>query len=289
MKEAKPFNLNMFVNWLLFFVILVALGLAGWQSYCAIKIQEDMYSRIWATIKPQETDKDGNEIPKTTVVYKMNIYDYTDCVLVNMPLGSNDCWFDGALDWFQHNNWNRSKAYLKFAKDDQGELKYDGVILYSAHSAPGNKYWVQYCGVDTKASKELSQYCFEYILTGNLKTSWSKNGDNVIFIDQPKITNYDYMITFQQQTTDSLAQGGIFGKIYNQLQADLKNNPTSEKTFTRQFMHDTTKTQYIKAFRGDQCINANIYCEYTMQINTHNLPTELSNGWYNEEILGGNK
>ena len=76
--------------------------------------------------------------------------------------------------------------------------------------------------------------------------------------------------------------------MYQSIVEHALNSNITTKTYTRQFYHNTSELQYIKCFANNECINANIYCEYTRIIFTHNLPDSLNMDWYNSEILGGN-
>ena len=278
--EKKP--MASALSLILLFVVLVSLGIATYKSYVAIKIQDDIYNKVWSTIQPD------TNLEKTNVVYKMNVYDYTDCVLVNIPIGSNDLFLDGAGKNWEHTNYNRSKAYFKFSKVSSSDLVYDGVILFSKYVWFGTHTRISFYDNTTQASKVLVQSCFEYILPGNLNVSWTKGNDQVISSFEKAIKTYDdYVVTWQQQTEESILNGGIFEAMYQSILSDAELTNITTTKYTKQFKHITDDLQYIKAFKNNECINADIYCEYTRNIYSHNLPEDLSFEWYETEILGG--
>ena len=280
------FTFSSLLSWVLLFVILVALGISSYQAYVSIKIQEDLYSKIWETVTPKTEDEEGNEIPAANVIYKMNIYDYTDAVLVNIPVGSNDCYYDQA-----HKNWGHDKAYIKYLKNADGSMSFDGVILNHGYRNfwGKDKHEIRILKSDDSLSKEYLQKAFEYIFVGSLESSWTTEcNDPTIDFNSLNSVECDYLITYQQQTDEAHSVGGIFAKLYKQIVEDAKKCNISTKTYTKQFLHNTSQLQYIKCFVDGECINANIYCEYTRTLFTHSLPNTLDMNWYNSEILGGN-
>lgn len=282
----KKTGFGTFLSWILLFVILCSLGIATYQTYSSIKIQQDMYSRIWDSIKVPTVDATGNEIPATNVIYNMNIYDYTDCVLVNIPVGSDN----GYLARYGHGAgrpWAHERAYIKYLKNLDGTLTYDGVICMVHCGINGGHYGIDYHSADSDIAKMFLEKTYEYIFVGEIKGHWmSQCHKNVVIVDNIHEIDSDYLVTFQQQTEESHASGGIFAKMYDLiLDEAVKSNITST-TYTKQLLHNTSQLEYIKCFVDGECVKANIYCNYTRTMFTHSLP-ELNIEWYKSEINGG--
>ena len=285
MSKETNVKVSKFLSWLLLFVILVSLGLTSYKTYVGFKIQDDMYSRIWDTVTPKTEDEDGNSIEALNVIYKMYIYDYIDSVLINIPVGSNDLYYD-IVD---HDSYH-DKGYIKYLKNEDGSLSFDGVILHIGYDKFLDEgHYVKHYSADTELAIDFLHKTFEYIFIGNLKSDWTAycHHSTIDFYALSKV-KYDYLITWQQQTNDAYLTGGLFGKMYEDIVKDALTNNVTAKSYTKQFFHDTSNLQYIKCFVNNECINANIYCDYTRTLFNHNFPSTINLSWYSSEILGGN-